>query len=49
MSPRRLYVDNAATSWPKPKTVHEAMAHYATELGASAGRARTPPPLRRAN
>jgi cysteine desulfurase family protein len=38
MSPRRLYLDNAATSRPKPKTVHEAMAHYATELGASAGR-----------
>ena len=36
--PRRLYMDNAATSFPKPRTVHEAMARYATEVGASAGR-----------
>jgi cysteine desulfurase/selenocysteine lyase len=35
---RRLYLDNAATSFPKPRTVHEAMARYATDLGASAGR-----------
>src|ERR1700677_3581036 len=34
----RLYLDNAATSFPKPKQVMEAMARYATELGASAGR-----------
>jgi len=34
----RLYVDNAATSFPKPSGVHEAMAHYAKELGASPGR-----------
>lgn len=38
MLPRRLYLDNAATSWPKPKSVHEAMTRYAAELGASAGR-----------
>jgi cysteine desulfurase / selenocysteine lyase len=38
MSPRRLYLDNAATSFPKPPCVLEAMRHYATELGASAGR-----------
>ena len=38
MSPRRLYLDNAATSFPKPKSVTEAMVHYARELGASAGR-----------
>jgi cysteine desulfurase family protein len=31
-------MDNAATSFPKPKAVLEAMARYATELGASAGR-----------
>jgi cysteine desulfurase / selenocysteine lyase len=37
-SPRRLYLDNAATSFPKPKQVLEAMARYATDLGASAGR-----------
>jgi cysteine desulfurase family protein len=38
MSPRRLYLDNAATSFPKPKCVLDAMVRYATELGASAGR-----------
>ena len=38
MSPRRLYMDNAATSRPKPAGVMEAMCRYATELGASAGR-----------
>jgi cysteine desulfurase family protein len=36
--PRRLYLDNAATSFPKPRTVLEAMTRYATTLGASAGR-----------
>ena len=36
--PRRLYMDNAATSFPKPKVVIESMVRYATELGASAGR-----------
>src|SRR4051794_38247805 len=38
MSPRRLYMDNAATSFPKPSVVTDAMVRYATELGASAGR-----------
>jgi cysteine desulfurase family protein len=38
MSPRRLYLDNAATSFPKPLAVTEAMVRYATDLGASAGR-----------
>jgi cysteine desulfurase / selenocysteine lyase len=38
MQPRRLYLDNAATSFPKPPGVHDAMLRYATELGASAGR-----------
>jgi cysteine desulfurase family protein len=37
-SPRRLYLDNAATSFPKPRGVTDAMVRYATELGASAGR-----------
>src|SRR4051794_4382377 len=37
-APRRLYMDNAATSFPKPRQVLEAMCRYATELGASAGR-----------
>lgn len=35
---RRLYFDNAATSFPKPPAVLEAMTRYATELGASPGR-----------
>jgi cysteine desulfurase family protein len=38
MEPRRLYLDNAATSRPKPAAVQEAMVRYAAELGASAGR-----------
>lgn len=35
---RRLYLDNAATTFPKPNRVHEAMARYATQIGASPGR-----------
>jgi cysteine desulfurase family protein len=35
---RRLYMDNAATSFPKPPAVTDAMVRYATTLGASAGR-----------
>jgi cysteine desulfurase family protein len=31
-------MDNAATSFPKPRAVTDAMVRYATELGASAGR-----------
>jgi cysteine desulfurase / selenocysteine lyase len=38
IQPRRLYLDNAATSFPKPPSVLEAMATYASDLGASAGR-----------
>src|SRR5687768_2269125 len=38
MSSPRLYMDNAATSRPKPPGVMEAMCRYAAELGASAGR-----------
>ena len=34
----RLYMDNAATSFPKPAAVLEAMSRFATELGASPGR-----------
>lgn len=37
-APRRLYMDNAATSFPKPRQVLDAMCRYANELGASAGR-----------
>ena len=35
---RRLYMDNAATSFPKPPAVLGAMTRFATELGASPGR-----------
>lgn len=38
MLQRRIYLDNAATSRPKPPGVTEAMCRYAAELGASAGR-----------
>ncbi|MEN0021481.1 MAG: aminotransferase class V-fold PLP-dependent enzyme [Planctomycetota bacterium] len=38
MQARRIYLDNAATSFPKPASVHEAMLRYATEVGASPGR-----------
>lgn len=34
----RIYLDNAATSFPKPPGVYDAMLRYATELGASPGR-----------
>lgn len=34
----RLYLDNAATSFPKPRSVHDAMLRYATEVGGTAGR-----------
>jgi len=33
-----LYVDNAATSFPKPPEVMKAMVDYAANIGASAGR-----------
>lgn len=35
---QRVYMDNSATSFPKPEAVTEAMVRYATECGASAGR-----------
>jgi cysteine desulfurase family protein len=34
----RIYMDNSATSFPKPPAVAEAMARFAAECGASAGR-----------
>jgi selenocysteine lyase/cysteine desulfurase len=34
----RIYLDNAATSFPKPPGVYDAMLRYATEIGASPGR-----------
>ena len=35
---RPLYMDNAATSFPKPLTVWQAMQRYAVDCGASPGR-----------
>jgi len=34
----RIYFDNAATSWPKPPGVYEAVDRYLREVGAPAGR-----------
>jgi len=34
----RIYLDNAATSWPKPEAVYRAVEHYQRELGASPAR-----------
>ncbi len=34
-----IYFDNAATSWPKPEGVIEAMAAFSREVGANPGRA----------
>lgn len=36
--PRRIYLDNAATSWPKPETVYSAVYNYMRDNGAPAGR-----------
>jgi cysteine desulfurase family protein len=33
-----IYFDNAATSWPKPAVVLEAMWHFMTQVGANPGR-----------
>ncbi|RCS54515.1 aminotransferase class V-fold PLP-dependent enzyme [Bremerella cremea] len=38
MARERIYLDNAATSWPKPPSVVEAVQHHLTQLGACAGR-----------
>ncbi len=35
---RRVYLDNAATSWPKPTCVYDAVDHYQRSSGAPAGR-----------
>ena len=35
---RRIYLDNAATSYPKPAEVWESMARYMHDIGASPGR-----------
>lgn len=37
-SPERIYLDNAATSWPKPEAVYQAVDRYQRSCGASSGR-----------
>lgn len=37
--PEITYLDNAATSWPKPPQVLAAVQHYLAEVGANPGRA----------
>ena len=34
----RIYLDNAATSWPKPDSVYEAVDNYQRQNGAASGR-----------
>jgi cysteine desulfurase family protein len=36
--PDRIYLDNAATSFPKPEAVLRAVVEYSTKVGASPGR-----------
>lgn len=35
---RRVYLDNAATSWPKPRQVIDAVVYYMRDVGGSPGR-----------
>lgn len=35
---KRIYLDNAATSWPKPDSVYQAVDEYLRDVGAPAGR-----------
>src|SRR5215471_7564272 len=35
---KRIYLDHAATSFPKPPSVVEAVSNYISRVGASAGR-----------
>jgi cysteine desulfurase family protein len=37
-SVQRIYLDNAATSWPKPNAVYQAVDRYMRVVGAPAGR-----------
>jgi cysteine desulfurase family protein len=34
----RIYLDNAATSWPKPPVVYDAVDHYLRDVGGPNGR-----------
>ena len=38
MTPEMIYLDNAATSWPKPDCVTEAMTRAITQCGGNPGR-----------
>lgn len=38
---RRLYLDNAATSWPKPPEVVQAVLRYLSDCGTAVGRGAT--------
>lgn len=38
MKPDRIYLDNGATSWPKPEAVYAEVDQYLRTLGAPAGR-----------
>ncbi|MEJ5343207.1 MAG: aminotransferase class V-fold PLP-dependent enzyme, partial [Thermogutta sp.] len=38
MATKRIYLDNAATTWPKPPAVYEAVDAYQRNLGCSPGR-----------
>ena len=38
MTAHRIYLDNAATSWPKPELVYQAVDHYLREVGGPNGR-----------
>src|SRR6188472_2635878 len=34
-----IYLDNAATSWPKPEAVYETLGQFLRDAGANPGRA----------
>jgi cysteine desulfurase family protein len=38
MTSHRIYLDNAATSWPKPDAVYDAVDRFQREIGAPNGR-----------
>ncbi len=33
-----IYLDNAATSWPKPESVYESLGSFLRQAGANPGR-----------
>lgn len=37
----KIYLDNAATSWPKPETVYAAVDHFNRNIGGNPGRGTT--------